>query len=115
MVRVHKLFVSLLWKRLNKYFDLIELIDGMHRGEFPENEKELKCFTLCVAESAGAVNIINFRLFNRFKNFGFVQLISVNQEEGTFGSESQKTDRDTIANQFETARPWCSRNMQRYS
>lgn len=77
MVRVHTLFVSLLWKWLNKYFDLIELIDGMHRGEFPENEKELKCFTLCVAESAGAVNIINFRLFNRFEisdSFNWFQL-----------------------------------------
>lgn len=80
-------------KRILVFF-FTELIDGMHRGEFPEDIKELKvcsfddcksltdlimntfslnlelfdlflqCFTLCIAESAGTVNSINFNLFN---------------------------------------------------
>lgn len=32
-----------------------ELIDGMKKGEFPEN-KDLKCYTLCVAQMAGTTS-----------------------------------------------------------
>lgn len=34
------------------------LIDGVRKGEFPENDKKLKCFTLCIAEYTGTVSII---------------------------------------------------------
>lgn len=32
-----------------------ELIDGMKQGEFPEN-KDLKCYTLCIAQMAGTIS-----------------------------------------------------------
>ena len=32
-----------------------ELIDGMKKGQFPE-DKDLKCYTLCVAQMAGTMS-----------------------------------------------------------
>ncbi|XP_055321035.1 general odorant-binding protein lush-like [Sitodiplosis mosellana] len=31
------------------------LIDGMHKGNFPDDDKQLKCFALCIAETAGTL------------------------------------------------------------
>ncbi|XP_055321034.1 general odorant-binding protein lush-like [Sitodiplosis mosellana] len=33
----------------------IALIEGLHRGEWPDNDKNLKCFSMCVAQSFGTL------------------------------------------------------------
>lgn len=33
-----------------------EIIDGMKRGNFPEENKDLKCYTFCVAQMAGTLS-----------------------------------------------------------
>lgn len=38
-----------------KYKLADETIDGMKKGQFPEN-KDLKCYTLCVAQMAGTLS-----------------------------------------------------------
>ncbi|XP_031628177.1 general odorant-binding protein 72-like [Contarinia nasturtii] len=31
------------------------LVDGLHRGEWPDDNKDLKCFALCIAQTSGTL------------------------------------------------------------
>lgn len=35
-----------------------DVMDGIKKGSFDDNNKDLKCYTLCIAQMAGTVSIL---------------------------------------------------------
>lgn len=42
-----------------KYKVSIEILDDLRKGIFVEDDKELKCYTMCIAQMAGTVSYSN--------------------------------------------------------
>ncbi len=48
-----------------------EIMDGVKNGQFIDDNKDLKCYTLCIAQMAGTVSILKSSLLYQSGSYQF--------------------------------------------